>query len=280
MNTHPGATTLAGRVAIVTGGGSGIGRAIALRLAHAGADIAIISLTHERVQLHPSELKYFPPNSELADAKRALEATGVRCLAVDGDISVAEDVEGLVRATLETLGRIDILVNCAATSCVHPILDHPPDTWVRVIEVNLIGAFRCIRAVLPHLLEQGWGRIINIGSTAATVGFAEHSAYCAAKHGLLGLTRSLAAEVANQNITANLVSPATVETPSSPIYVQHFADKEGKSYAAKREETMAAYPQNRLITPEEVAEMVYYLTRDEARAINGEDFRITMGTQW
>jgi NAD(P)-dependent dehydrogenase (short-subunit alcohol dehydrogenase family) len=193
---------------------------------------------------------------------------------------VAEDVARLVGATLEQFNQIDILVNNAATSCVHPILGHASDTWTRVIAVNLIGAFHCIQAVLPYLIENGWGRVINIGSTAATVGFAGYSAYCASKHGLLGLTRSLAVEIADKNITANLVSPATVETPSSPIFVQHFAAQEGKSYEAKWRETISAYPQGRLISPEEVAEMVYYLTRDEARAINGEDFRITMGAPW
>jgi ketoreductase len=87
-------------------------------------------------------------------------------------------------------------------------------------------------------------------------------------------------EIADKNITANLVSPATVETPSSPIFVQHFAAQEGKTYEAKWRETLSAYPQGCLITPEEVAEMVYYLTHEEARAINGEDFRITMGSPW
>jgi len=272
--------SLLGRVAIVTGGASGIGRAIALRLAQAGADIALMSLTQERVRLLPAELKYFPPRKELNHARQVIEALGGRCLALEGNVSVAEDVEELVQSTLKEFGRVDILVNNAATSCVHPILGHASDTWARVVEVNLIGAFRAIQAVLPYLIENGWGRIINIGSTAATVGFANYRAYCASKHGLLGLTRSLAMEIADKNITANLVSPATVETPSSPIFVQHFAAQEGKSYEAKWQETVSAYPQGRLISPEEVAEMVYYLTRDEARAINGEDFRITMGAPW
>jgi NAD(P)-dependent dehydrogenase (short-subunit alcohol dehydrogenase family) len=271
---------LAGRVALVTGGGSGIGRAIALRLARAGADIVAVSLTREAVRLNPGEMKYFPPAAELDSVRAEVEALGRGCLALGGDVSRAGDVDRAVAAALATFGRLDILVNCAATSAVHPLLDHSVETWSRVIEVNLIGAFLCIRAALPHLLAGGWGRVINIGSTAANLGFAEYSAYCASKHGLLGLTRSLAAEVAGTAVTANLVSPATVQTPSSPIFVQHFAEKEGKSYDAKWRETQAAYPQNRLITPEEVAEMVHFLTRDEARAINGEDFRITMGSLW
>ena len=273
--------TLRGRVALITGGASGIGRAVALRLAKAGADVVIASLTRERVHLLPHELKYFPPAEELTETQAAIEATtGVRCLALAGDVSDPGDVAHFVKAALEVFGQIDILVNSAATSCVHPMLGHAPDTWARVIEVNLIGAFRCIQAVLPHLIENGWGRIINIGSTAATTGFAGYSAYCASKHGLLGLTRSLAVEIATKNITANLVSPATVETPSSPLFVQYFANQEGKTYEAKWQETLATYPQKRLISPAEVAEMVYYLTRDEARAINGEDFRITMGAPW
>lgn len=281
MNTdHHDDRTLHGRVAIVTGGGSGIGRAIALRLARAGADITIVSLTRDRVQLKPGEMKYFPPAAELGEAQRSVESAGVRCLALDGDVSRAEDVDRCVQATLDAFGRIDILVNNAATSCAHPIVDHPVETWTRVIEVNLIGAFLCVRAALPHMIANGWGRFVNIGSTAASAGFAEYSAYCASKHGLLGLTRSLAAEVGHLNITANLVSPASVETPSSPIFVQHYAAKEGKTYETKWDETVAAYPQKRLITPEEVAEMVCYLASEQARGINGEDFRITMGSQW
>lgn len=272
--------TLRGRAALVTGGGSGIGRAIALRLARAGADVAVMSLTREQVTLRPNEMKYFPAGSELADVQQEIELLGARALAVDGDVSDAEAVERTVQASVAAFGRLDILVNCAATSCVHPIVDHPPETWARVIGVNLIGPFLCIRAALPHMLANGWGRIVNIGSTAGAVGFADYSAYCASKHGLLGLTRSLAMELAGTAITANVVSPATVETPSSPIFVQHFANQEGKTYADKWAETLRAYPQQRLISPEEVAEMVHYLTRDEARAITGEDFRITMGSSW
>src|SRR5689334_2650666 len=157
METHLTERPLLGRVAIVTGGASGIGRAIALRLARAGANIALMSLTQERVRLLPAELKYFPPTAELANTRQAVEALGGRCLALEGDVSVAEDVEGLVRATLAEFGRVDILVNNAATSCVHPVLGHASDTWTRVIEVNLIGAFRSIQAVLPYLIDNGWG---------------------------------------------------------------------------------------------------------------------------
>jgi 3-hydroxybutyrate dehydrogenase len=278
--TEPTAAEVTSRVAVITGGASGIGRAIALRLARAGCNVAVISLTRERVTLRPSEMKYFPPGEELLQVQAAVEALGQRCLAMDGDITVPADLEQLVQRTLEAFGRLDILVNCAATSCVHPVLEHPRETWQRVIDVNLVGAFNCVQAVLPHLLRNGWGRVINIGSTAASAGFPGYSAYCAAKHGLLGFTRALAAELASTTVTANMVSPATVETPSSPIFARYFAEQEGKSYEAKWQEMLQAYPQQRLITPEEVAELVYYLTRDEARAINGEDLRITMGSHW
>jgi 3-hydroxybutyrate dehydrogenase len=272
--------TLKGRAAIVTGGASGLGRAIALRLAQKGADVCFMSLSRDRVRLVPDEVKYFASVSEIDETQQAIEATGARCIALDGDISQADDVERMVRLTVEAFGRLDILVNNAATDVVHPVLDHSDEAWMRVITVNLFGSYLCVRAALPHLIANGWGRIISIASTAAHVGYVGYSAYAASKHGLLGFNRSLALEVAAHNITANTLSPGFIETPSAQMHIHKAAETAGVSFEVMRERFLNEYPQRRFIPPEEIADLVVYLCRDEARAINGEDIRITTGAMW
>lgn len=268
------------RVAIVTGGASGIGRAIALRLAEEGIDICILSLNRERVHLHPGELKYFASSSDLNETRKAVEAFGRRCHTLEGDVSLASDVSEMVKSTLEAFGRIDVLVNNAATSCVHPVLDHSDESFLRVIRVNLFGAYLCSKAVLPPMIDGGWGRIISIASTSAHVGAASYSAYTASKHGLLGFSRSLALEVARHNITVNTISPGIVETPSSPLHLGKWAEEAGVSLQEMRERWVNDYPQKRFIAPEEISALVSFLCKDEARAINGEDIRVTTGAIW
>lgn len=271
---------LKGRVAIVTGGASGIGRAIALRLAQEGADICILSLNRERVSLLPGELKYFASSSDLTESKAAIEALGARCLVIEGDVSVAEDVARMVSAVLETFGRLDILINNAATSCVQEVIGHDDNAFMRVLAVNLFGAYLCAKEALPQMLAGGWGRIISIASTSAHVGAAGYAAYTASKHGLLGFSRCLALEVAGRNVTVNTISPASVQTPSSPLHIRKWAERAGISYEEAVERGKRDYPQQRFITPEEVAGLACYLCRDEARGINGEDIRITTGAIW
>ncbi len=268
---------LKGRAAVVTGGASGLGRAIALRLARAGADVCIMSLSRERVRLSPGEVKYFAPVGEIEKTRGEVEAHGVRGIGLDGDVSLAPDVERMVRAAVDTFGRLDILINNAATNVVHTVLGHDDDAWRRVIDVNLTGPYLCARAALPHMVAGGWGRIVSIASTNAHIGSVSYSAYAASKHGLLGFNRSLALEVAEHRITANTVSPASIETPSAQMHFRKWAEEKGISVEEVREQFQSGYPQKRFIQPEEVADLVCYLCREEARAINGEDIRITTG---
>jgi NAD(P)-dependent dehydrogenase (short-subunit alcohol dehydrogenase family) len=271
---------LSGRVAIVTGGASGLGRAIALRLAREGANVTIMSLSEQRVRRHTTELKYFADRSEIEKTRQDIEGLGVSCRSFDGDVSIGKDVEHLVQSTHDAFGRVDILVNNAATNCVHTVLRHDDAAWKRVIDVNLYGAYRCTREVLPHMLRGGWGRIISIASTNAHVGTPEYSAYAASKHGLLGFSRSLALEVADQGITANTISPGIIETPSGAMHLAKWAEREGVPPDELRRRWMENYPQKRFVQPEEVAEMVCYLCRQEARAINGEDIAVTTGASF
>ena len=144
---------LRGRAAIVTGGASGLGRAVALRLAREGADVCIMSLSRRKVEMVDGEVKYFASVGEIEETQNAIGALGVRCIGLDGDISVAADVARMVFSTVEAFGRLDILVNNAATNVVHPVLDHDDDAWKRVIDVNLFGPYLCVRAALPHLIS-------------------------------------------------------------------------------------------------------------------------------
>lgn len=130
------------------------------------------------------------------------------------------------------------------------------------------------------MISGNWGRIISIASTSAHVGAANYSAYTASKHGLLGFSRSLALEVAQHNITVNTISPASVETPSTPLHMGRWAEQAGLSLDEMRRQCIEGYPQKRFILPEEIAALVSYLCRDEARAINGEDIRVTTGATW
>jgi 3-hydroxybutyrate dehydrogenase len=271
---------LKGRAAIVTGGASGLGRAVALRLAREGADVCIMSLSRQKVEMVDGEVKYFASVSEIEETQNAIGALGVRCIGIDGDISVAADVERMVFSTVEAFGRLDILVNNAATNVVHPILNHDDDAWKRVIDVNLFGPYLCVRVALPHLIKNGWGRIVSIGSTNAHVGAAEYSAYAASKHGLLGFNKSLALEAAAHNITANTISPGMIETPSAKLHIAKWAEAKGISYEAMREEFVADYPQKRFVQPEEIADLVVYLCREKAKAVNGEDIKITTGAMY
>ena len=198
-------------------------------------DICILSLGRDRRPQVADEVKYFASGSDLEETRQAIQAAGARCLAVEGDVGSAADVERLVGSAVETFGRLDILVNNAATNVVHETLGHDDAAWTRVIQVNLIGPYLCVRAALPHLIANGWGRIISIGSTNAHVGTARYGAYAASKHGLLGFNRSLALEVARHNITANTISPGFVDTPSAETHIHWFAEEEGVSYEAMRD---------------------------------------------
>jgi len=198
----------------VTGGATGMGRAIALALAEAGADVAIGSLVETaRGGVVPGQNVYTPTLDEMTAARDAIAAHGGRVLALPLDVCSNESVDAFHAATVEAFGRIDILVNAAGSSTRHVITDHPDDLWQRMLETNLTGAYRTIKRCMAGMIERKWGRIINIASTAASVGYVAHSAYCASKSGLLGLTRCVALEGAPHGISCNAISPGWVDTP-------------------------------------------------------------------
>jgi NAD(P)-dependent dehydrogenase (short-subunit alcohol dehydrogenase family) len=271
---------LAGRAAWVTGGATGMGRAIALALAGAGADVAIGSLT-ARGEVVPGQNVYTPSASEMTRARDEIAAHGVRSLALPLDVCGDESVDAFHAATLEAFGRVDILVNAAGSSTRHLMVDHPDALWQRMLETNLTGPYRTIRRCLGGMIERKWGRIINIASTAATVGYVAHSAYCASKSGLLGLTRCVALEGAAHGISCNAISPGWVDTPQGRGGVLQQMRLEGFDDEGQfRQRIVDTIPQKRFIQPSEIGALAAFLCRDDALAITMQDLTVSAGTLW
>lgn len=180
----------------------------------------------------------------------------------------------------DELGTPDILVNCAGISVHHPVDGHSDEDWERVININLNGPFRMIRACLPAMKQKGWGRIVNIASTAARTAQPTHAAYCASKTGLIGLTRAVAMEGGPHGITCVAVSPTWVETDMLRESARTMAESSGRRYDEIIAEMAASNPQGRLVQPEEVASLVAYCCSDAAAGLTMEDIQISAGAWW
>ncbi|GAC1399429.1 MAG: SDR family NAD(P)-dependent oxidoreductase [Ktedonobacteraceae bacterium] len=250
-----------GKRAVVTGAGRGIGRSIALALAQAGADVAVTART-------PSELE------QLVAQIQALGRTGH---AISCDVTDAEQVQHMAKTSIETMGSIDILVNNAGNASSHKFLNHPDELWQRMLAVNLTSVYLVSKAFLPTLVEQRWGRIINIASTASRVGSRYTSAYTAAKHGVLGLTRALAVEFTPYNITVNAICPGYVDTPLTNASVSNIVTRTGMSQEQARETLAKTSPQQRLIEPDEIAALAVFLAQESSKGITGQAINIDGG---
>src|SRR5438093_4443999 len=223
-------TTLVGKRAVVTGAGRGIGRSIALALAEAGADVAVSARTANDIEALVAETR----------------ATGRQGVGVTCDVTVPEQVQQMMTVVTEGLGGIDILVNNAGNAGSHKFLNHPDELWHRMLAVNLTSVYYVSKAFVPTLIEQRGGRIINIASIASRVGGRYIAAYTAAKHGVLGLTRALAAELLLYNITVNAICPGYVDTPMTDTSVSNISSRTGMTEAQAREELAKTSPQKRL----------------------------------
>jgi NAD(P)-dependent dehydrogenase (short-subunit alcohol dehydrogenase family) len=245
-------------VLFVTGAGGGVGRAIAARFAADGYAVAVTGRSHPSVR----------------ETVGALEGSGAEALALVCDVSSREDVARTVALTEQRLGPIDVLVNNAGIAESAAFVSMPDEMWDRTIAVNLTGAYNCMRAVVPGMFERRHGRVINVASTAARVGFPYTSAYVASKHGLLGLTRAVAIEAQSRGVTVNAICPGWIDTGMTARAVARIVDRTGRS-ADEATRTLAEMnPRQRLITPAEVAAVVAYLASPEAAAINGQDVDI------
>lgn len=254
-------TDLKGRSALVTGGGRGAGAAIARALAEAGASVLVAG----RSQAHVEAVA-----RELTDA-------GGRAWAGRVDVTDEASVSALVESAQRALGRVDILVNNAGMAFASAVHRTSLADWDRLFAVNVRGTFLCTRAWLPGMVERGWGRIVNVASTAALRGDRYIAAYAASKHAVLGLTRSVAAEVASAGVTVNAVCPGYLDTGMTRESVARIVEKTGRSDAEALDAILAMNPQRRLIAPGEVAATVRFLCSDEARSINGEALTIDGG---
>ncbi len=252
------------KIALVTGGGRGIGRAIALSLAREGAQVLVVARTASEVEKVAAQIK----------SEFETEAAHAVC-----DVSKADDVERVFDEIKKAFGRApDILVNNAGIAESAVIARTDDEMWRRHIEINLSGTFYFMRAALPSMVERGWGRIINIASIAGKTGAPYIAAYSASKHGVVGLTRSAALEVATKGVTVNAVCPGYVETEMTARSIENIIARTGRT----AEEAVAALerssPQNRLITSEEVASLALLLATDDARGINGQAINVDGGS--
>ena len=257
----PEVAALDGKVALVTGAGRGIGRAVAVALAAAGADVAVAARTV----------------AQLDETAAAVREHGHTCVALVCDVSERAQVDGVVARVREELGPPLVLVNNAGIAASAKLSETTDDLWDRMLRVNVTGAFYCSRAVLPFMLEAGWGRIINMASVAARAGAAYISAYAASKHALLGLTRAVAAEVAGKGITVNAICPGYVDTDMTNRSVENISARTGRTAGQTRKILEGFSPQNRLITAEEVAALAAYLCSEAARGINGQGIVVDGG---
>lgn len=240
-----------GRVALVTGASRGIGRAIALRLASEGADIAV---------------NYRTDREAAAETGRAIEDAGARCALLQGDVGRADEAAALVAGCIAGLGGIHMLVNNAGVSADMLTMRLSEDDWDRVLDTDLKGAFLTTKSALRPMIRQRWGRIINIASVVAYTGNAGQSSYASAKAGLIGLTKSVAREVATRGITVNVVAPGLVDT-----------DMTDNLSVEIRSWMLNQVPMGRPGTVDDVAGAVAFLASDDAAYMTGQTIKVDGG---
>ncbi|HYV24557.1 MAG TPA: SDR family NAD(P)-dependent oxidoreductase [Pyrinomonadaceae bacterium] len=255
---------LASRLAFITGGGRGIGRAIALAFAEEGASIAVAARTREQVEKVVGEIR---------------DQFGSEALALECDVTISESVRNAFAQVNEHFGRgPDILVNNAGIAETASFIKSDEAMWERHLNTNLGGTFRCTHAALPEMIQRKWGRVINIASIAGKVGTPYISAYAASKHGVLGLTQSVALEVAALGITVNAICPGYVDTEMTTRGIENIMTRTGISDREARTALETMSPQNRMVTAEEVAALALLLASDEGRGINGQAINVDGGT--
>ena len=256
------AVTLERRVALVTGAGNGIGQEVAVALASAGAAVCCVDLDRDAVEA----------------VANSIRQRGGNALALVADVAAADDVERVHEDCTSALGTVQILVNNAGVQHLSPVEDFPIPEWDRLNGILLRGPFLYIRRFVPGMAAQGWGRIINMTSIHAVVASPFKSAYVSAKHGLLGLTRTVALEVATRGITVNAVSPGYTRTRLVENQIEKQAELHGLSREQVLERVMlGAVPQKEIVEPQELAQAILFLCTESARHITGNNLMVDGG---
>ena len=262
--TTPGAADapLAGRHALVTGAGRGIGLAIAEALGRLGADLTLVGRNVARLENGAAAIGV---------------ATGTKPRTLLGDVTDAASIEAAFERARDAAGPIAILINNAGIAGSAPFTKTSLALWQSMLETNLTGCFRCTQLAYPAMVEAGWGRIVNIASTSGLKGYAYIAAYCASKHGVIGLTRALALEAAKTGVTVNAVCPGFTETEMVAETLENIVAKTGRTEDQARAELAAMNPQGRLVEPQEVADAVAWLCLPSSGAITGQAIAVAGG---
>lgn len=247
------------KVALVTGAGQGIGKAISLKLAEAGADLAVADINQDTVQA----------------LKPMIEALGRRCLALTADVGDVQAIDRMVSETIDQFGKIDIAVNNAAVTRKAFIMDLTEEDWDRMHRVNAKGVFFCLQRVAKEMIERGGGRIINIASIAGK-GFegTSNAAYAASKGAVISLTKTAAQQLGPHNITVNAVCPGVTQTEMYQAIAEVNAAKEGISVDEVLKRVAETIPLRRVSQPEDIADMVLFLASPAARAVSGQSLNV------
>ena len=246
------------RHALITGAGTGIGEAISRQLHHEGHAVTLVGRRSEPLE--------------------ALSRTlGKQSFAVRGDVTDRSEIESAFNAAKAQFGHIEILVNCAGMAPTAPFHRVDFADWQRTMDVNVNGVFHCTQLALESMLENGWGRVVNIASVASLRGFQYGSSYCASKHAVLGMTRALALEVATQGITVNAVCPGYVDTDIVRTAIAGIVSKTGRTEADAMQHFTESNPQGRLVEAVEVASTVSWLCSEGAASVTGQAIAIDGG---
>ena len=252
------------KVAVITGGLSGMGLATAKRFVADGVTVCIGARRGD--------------DPEAVTALHA--ALGVPVFIAKLDVRDTDSVTKFVAKVVAAHGTVDILLNTAGVYEESAVIDHPDDMWDAHIDTNLTGTFKMIRAVMPIMKAKGWGRIINLASTAAHEGLENNVAYCTSKAGLLGLGRCVSLEGAAHGVTCVSISPTWVETEMLKSFIDQETAETGLPRTEIRAKYAASNPQNALVQPSEIADLVSFLASDAARAITMEDIKVNAATNW
>ena len=254
---------LKGKNAIITGSTSGIGLGIANAFADQGINVVING---------------FGDKDDIEKERKALEDKGVKAIYNGADMTKPDEIEALIKQAADEMGGVDILVNNAGIQYVSKVEEFPPEKWDAIIAINLSSSFHTTRHAIPLMKKQGWGRVINMASAHGLVASPFKSAYVAAKHGILGFTKTIALEVAQDNITCNAICPGYVKTPLVEGQIKDTAKARGISEEEVKNDVMlAAQHTKKFVTVGQVADLALFLCSDAAENITGAPMRIDGG---